>query len=70
MDATFSMMAAAIYDLATRDDPLSPELYGVPDRLDREVAVRKLAALDAEIDTLTEAQSAYLTDWGHEDLAF
>ena len=38
-----------------------PGVHAVPDAIEREVAALKLAALDVEIDTLTDAQADYLS---------
>ena len=38
-----------------------PGVHPVPDAIEREVAALKLAALDVEIDTLTDAQADYLS---------
>jgi adenosylhomocysteinase len=70
MDTTFAMMFAAAHDMLTRDPDLTPGLYAMPDRLDREVASRKLATLDITIDDLTESQREYYEDWEHPDSSF
>jgi adenosylhomocysteinase len=72
MDTTFAMMFMAAYDLlgTERASPREPGLYAVPDRLDRTVADMKLEAMAIEIDTITEPQSAYRSDWEHENSAF
>lgn len=63
MDGTFSMIFVAARDLLVSD--LSPGVHAVPDRLDREVATRKLAAVGATVDDVTDAQRAYETEWDH-----
>ena len=67
IDMTFAMMFMAAYDLSKRHDELEPGLYSVPDRVDREVAERKLATLGTDIDDVTESQSEYEADWRHGD---
>jgi adenosylhomocysteinase len=67
IDMTFAMMFMAAYDLSKRHDELEPGLYSVPDRVDREVAERKLATLGTDIDEVTESQSEYEADWRHGD---
>ncbi|MFC6615464.1 adenosylhomocysteinase [Halopenitus salinus] len=52
MDATFAVMARSLETLAEGVD-LAPGLHPVPERLDREIARRKLAAMDVTIDGRT-----------------
>jgi adenosylhomocysteinase len=70
IDMTFAMMFMAAYDLADRYEELEPGLYNVPDRVDREVAERKLATLGASVETETESQREYVADWRHGDSNF
>jgi adenosylhomocysteinase len=42
---------------------LEPNVYGVPEDIDREIARLKLAAMEIEIDKLTPEQERYLTSW-------
>lgn len=70
MDTTFAMMFAAAHDMLTEDPDLTPGLYAIPDRLDREVASRKLETLGVTIDDLTETQREYYEDWEHPDSSF
>lgn len=70
MDTTFAMMFMAAYDMLVEDRDLTPGVYAIPDRLDREVAEQKLATLDIEIDALTERQEEYYEDWEHADSSF
>ncbi|PSP83229.1 adenosylhomocysteinase [Halobacteriales archaeon QS_1_68_17] len=70
MDTTFAMMFVAAYDMLVDDPGLSPGLYAIPDRLDRQVADRKLETLDVERDEPTESQRAYERQWEHPDSSF
>jgi adenosylhomocysteinase len=70
IDMTFAMMFMAAYDLVAQHEALEPGLYSVPDRIDREVAERKLATLGVDIDEETENQRAYSEDWRHGDSSF
>jgi adenosylhomocysteinase len=70
IDMTFAMMFMAAYDLVGRHADLEPGLYSVPDRVDREVAERKLATLGIDIDEETESQREYSEDWRHGDSSF
>jgi adenosylhomocysteinase len=70
MDTTFAMMFVAAYDMLVGDPGLEPGLYGVPDRLDREVAHRKLETLGLTTEDLTDSQRAYYGEWRHPDSSF
>jgi adenosylhomocysteinase len=70
IDTTFAMMFVAAHDILAGDPDLPPGLYGVPDRLDRDVARRKLATLGISIEELTESQRAYYEEWEHPDSSF
>ncbi len=70
MDMTFAMMFIAAYDLLSTGGELSAGLHAIPDRLDRQVAERKLETLGISIDALTDRQQAYLDDWEHPDMNF
>lgn len=62
MDTTFAMMTRGLAELAGEID-LDPGLHPVPDRLDREVAAERLAAMEVEIDEITDAQRRYHDRW-------
>jgi adenosylhomocysteinase len=49
---------------------MEPGLYGIPDRLDRDVAARKLETLGLSTEDLTESQQAYHEEWEHPDSSF
>ncbi|ERG88127.1 MAG: S-adenosylhomocysteine hydrolase [halophilic archaeon J07HX5] len=66
IDMTFAMMFMAAYDLVGRAER-PPGLYTVPDRVDRQVAERKLETLGDEIDVVSERQAEYQADWRHGD---
>ncbi|MFB6170799.1 MAG: adenosylhomocysteinase, partial [Haloarculaceae archaeon] len=71
IDTTHAMMFVTAYDLiGGAAEDLAPDMYAIPDRLDRDVANRKLRTLGIEIDDLTDSQEAYLTDWEHEGSSF
>ena len=70
IDTTFASMFVAARDLVERHETLTPDVYDVPDRLDRAVAERKLDTLGVEIETPTERQREYAEDWRHEDSSF
>jgi adenosylhomocysteinase len=70
IDTTHAMMFVTADDLLTRDHDLGPGLYAIPDRLDRDVAERKLDTLGIDIDAVTSAQQEYADEWRHEDSSF
>jgi len=63
MDLVFGIEALALEWLAGNAGKLSPDVHPVPPDIDAEAARLVLAALGAEIDTLTPAQRAYLASW-------
>ncbi len=63
MDLAFGIEALALAWLAGNADKLSPDVHPVPPDIDAEAARLVLAALGAEIDSLTAAQRAYLASW-------
>ena len=65
MDMSFANQALAVEWVVKQADHLRPEVYGVPEDIDAEVARLKLAAMGVEIDELTAEQLAYLTSWQH-----
>ena len=61
MDMSFAIQAvSALYLVRSRDAGLRPGVYPVPRELDRDIAMRKLRFSGLAIDTLTDAQRAYL----------
>ncbi len=63
MDMSFSNQALAAEYIAKNWDKLERRVYRMPEELDREVARLKLETMGVRIDTLTEAQKRYLSDW-------
>jgi adenosylhomocysteinase len=63
MDMSFANQALSVAYLAREGRSLAPQVYPVPSAIDEEVARRKLAAMHLAIDSLTEAQQAYLGSW-------
>ena len=63
MDMSFSDQALAAKYIAENADKLENRVYMLPDELDRKVARLKLESMGIEIDSLTEEQIKYLTDW-------
>jgi len=63
MDMSFANQALAVAYLVREGRNLEPEVYRVPEEIDREIARLKLAAMDIEIDRLTAEQERYLNSW-------
>ncbi|HEV2087015.1 MAG TPA: adenosylhomocysteinase, partial [Cryptosporangiaceae bacterium] len=65
MDISFAVQALCAEGLLSHAaGEIPPGVLEVPGHIDREVARLKLAAMGVAIDTLTDAQSTYLTSWG------
>lgn len=60
MDMSFALQALCARYLAREGKGLAGGLYSVPAEIDEEVALRKAAAMGLGLDTLSEAQAAYL----------
>ena len=63
MDLAFGIQALALAWLADNAEKLSADVHPVPPELDAEAARLVLAASGARIDSLTDAQRAYLASW-------
>ena len=63
MDMSFANQALAIEYLLQNASRLAPQVYPVPKELDAEIARRKLEAMGARIDTMTEEQRLYANSW-------
>jgi adenosylhomocysteinase len=63
MDMSFANQALAVAYLVREGKELKPGVYRVPEDIDREIARLKLAAMEIEIDQLTEEQERYLSSW-------
>jgi adenosylhomocysteinase len=65
MDMSFADQALAVEWVIKQAAVLRPQVYGVPEEIDAEVARLKLASMGVEIDALTDEQSSYLASWEH-----
>lgn len=65
MDMSFANQALAAEYMLKNAKHLEPQVYNMPEDLDREIARLKLIAMGVEIDTLTAEQSDYLNAWEH-----
>ncbi len=63
MDMSFANQALSAMYMAQNARSLKPNVYTVPEEIDKEVARLKLAAMGVAIDTLTPEQEKYLTSW-------
>jgi adenosylhomocysteinase len=63
MDMSFANQALSAKYMAENAKSLQPNVYTVPEEIDKEVARLKLAAMGVAIDTLTPAQEKYLASW-------
>jgi adenosylhomocysteinase len=63
MDMSFANQVLCAVYLARQAGKLDNRVHNVPADIDGEVAALKLAAMNMAIDTLTPAQTEYLTSW-------
>jgi adenosylhomocysteinase len=63
MDMSFANQALSAQYMAKNAKSLKPNVYTVPEEIDKEVARLKLAAMNVNIDTLTPEQEKYLASW-------
>jgi adenosylhomocysteinase len=63
MDLAFGIEALTLARLASAEQRLAPGVHQVPADIDADAARLVLTALGARLDTLTEAQRAYLANW-------
>jgi adenosylhomocysteinase len=66
MDMSFANQFMAHLNLVKaheRGDDMSPRIIDLPEELDQEIGRLKLATMGIGIDTLTEEQIAYETDY-------
>lgn len=63
MDMSFANQVLCATYLAGQEEKLENAVHRVPADIDQEVARMKLAAMQLQIDSLTEAQTRYLSSW-------
>ena len=63
MDMSFANQALSAEYVAQHHDELTPQVYVVPEHIDREVARLKLEALGVKIDQMTPEQARYVSSW-------
>lgn len=63
MDMSFANQALGAEYMLKHGAGLKPDVYTIPEAIDREIARLKLVSMGVEIDTLTEEQAKYLASW-------
>jgi len=63
MDMSFANQALCVEYLAKMKGKLKPDVYPVPEEIDREVGRLKLSSIGITIDSLTKEQRKYLESW-------
>jgi adenosylhomocysteinase len=63
MDMSFANQALSAEYLAKHHKDMKPQVYVVPEHLDREIARLKLESMGHKLDVLTAEQEHYLSSW-------
>ncbi|MGZ6299842.1 MAG: adenosylhomocysteinase [Candidatus Limnocylindria bacterium] len=63
MDMSFANQALGLEWLRAHVDELTPQVYGIPDEIDRHVAALKLETMGIHIEPMTPEQLAYSQSW-------
>jgi len=63
MDMSFTNQALCVEYLVKMTGKLKPDVYPVPEDIDKEVGRLKLSSMNIAIDSLTEEQKKYLHSW-------
>jgi len=63
MDMSFANQALSVEFMVKNKNPLAKQVYPVPEKIDRQIAKEKLAAMGTRIDRLTPEQKKYLASW-------
>ncbi|MCX7939329.1 MAG: adenosylhomocysteinase, partial [Thermoflexales bacterium] len=63
MDMSFANQALGVEYMLHHYRELPPNVYTIPESVDREIARLKLESLGVRIDVLTEEQAQYLASW-------
>ena len=63
MDMSFANQALCMEYLARMKGRLKPDVYSVPEEIDKEIGRLKLASMNITIDSLTREQQNYLQSW-------
>ncbi len=63
MDMSFANQALSVEYLLKNAAELSPQVYPVPEAIDRQIARLKLETMGVQVDKLTPEQEQYLASW-------
>ena len=63
MDMSFANQALSVEHLIKHAAELKPQVYSVPEPIDRQIAKLKLESMGVQLDKLTAEQEHYLTSW-------
>ncbi len=63
MDMSFANQALGAEFMLSNAGTLTPDVYTIPEAIDREIARLKLHSMGVAIDVLTEEQKTYLASW-------
>ncbi len=63
MDMSFANQALSAEYLVKHSKDLKPQVYVVPEDLDKEIAKMKLESMGHKLDKLTPEQEHYLASW-------
>ena len=63
MDMSFANQAQASLFLIKEKTRLENKVYGVPEKIDKEIARLKLKSMGVKVDLLTSRQKSYLSSW-------
>jgi adenosylhomocysteinase len=63
MDMSFANQALSAEYMVKNAANMAPQVYGVPELLDREIARLKLDSMGVKVDKLTPEQEHYLASW-------
>jgi adenosylhomocysteinase len=63
MDMSFANQALSAEYIIKHASELKPQVYGVPEAIDRQIAKLKLESMGVQIDKLTPDQELYLASW-------
>ena len=63
MDMSFANQALCLEFMIRRKSVLTKTVHPVPEKIDKQIAREKLAAMGVKIDRLTKEQAAYLASW-------
>ena len=63
MDMSFANQALCLEYMVKNREMLKPQVYSVPEEIDKQIARLKLSSMGIDIDSLSPEQKEYLTSW-------